>query len=155
MRAPRCPTLLQQIQQEQQQQKKHEEATRGKEGSRNNSSIIEMGVDDSERGAALSVAKKTAGAMECVPWLGIGGYSGGVGGRQVVPTMEVEAATKDPGSMQTTASVKGCIGDRVQWFPKSVPMEMAKSEVGYVSNKGGGIMARAGLCFALDKSSGV
>ena len=136
MRAPRYPTLLQQLQQEQQQQKKHEGATKVKETSRNGSSAIKMEVDNGERGDALTVAKITAGLMERVPWLGIGAYSGGGGGGQVVPTADVEVATKRPGSMQTIASVESCIGDRVQWFPRSVPMEMAKSEGGYVSKKG-------------------
>ena len=146
MRAPRYPTLLKQLQQEEQQRKKHEGATRrGKETSRNGSSAIEIEVGNDESGDASTVAKRTAGVMERVPWLGIGAYSGGVGGGQVVPTAEVEVATKTPGSMQTIASVESCIGDRVQWFPRSVPMEMAKSEGGYVSKKGETRGARGSL----------
>ncbi|CAN0444583.1 unnamed protein product [Ascophyllum nodosum] len=81
MRAPRYPTLLKQLQQEEQQRKKHEGATRRvKETSRNGSSAIEIEVGNDESGDASTVAKRTAGVMERVPWLGIGAYSGGVGG---------------------------------------------------------------------------
>ena len=158
MRAPRYPTLLQQLVQHQQQERQEEEeeeeeATNAKETSRkgsNASNAIEMEVEGRKSGPALTVVARMARAMECVPWIGIED-GGGTAGVQGVPTVvaAVDARTEDPESAQTIAGVKGSIGERVQWFPRGLPMEMAKSEGGYVSKKWEGILTFAGVCFPL------
>lgn len=93
-------------------------------------------VDDSARGGLLAMAK----AMEFMPWIGFRDSESerGVVDGKGVP---IEEAEKGEGDDATTAaaSVKSShISERVQWFPRSLPLEIAIPEGGYVSVSWGG-----------------
>lgn len=90
-----------------------------------------MEVDDSARDSLLAMAK----AMEFMPWIGLRDSENerGVVDGKGVPIEEAKKGEGDD-DPAAAASVKGShICERVQWFPRGLPLEMAIPEGGYVS----------------------